>query len=43
MGVGEGYGLKGVLTLVGLQDEGSHELVCLAWVEERIATHWLGR
>lgn len=43
MGVGEGYLVKGVLLLVGLEDEGAHELVCLGWVENRIATHWLGR
>jgi hypothetical protein len=42
MGVGDGYRLKGVLLLVGLQDEGSHELVCLAWVENRIATQLAG-
>lgn len=43
MGVGEGYLVKGVLLLVGLEDEGAHELVCLGWVENRIATYWLGR
>lgn len=43
MGVGEGYLVKGVLLLVGLEDEGAHELVCLGWVGNRIATHWLGR